>query len=78
MRSAEGRQLRQEGRKSEFVADLHQRSRPPNPVLAVLFGDALHVIDIGGRLRQDVVQVVPHADESEVLLKEFAHTRGPE
>jgi hypothetical protein len=65
-------------RRIGFRNNLHECRGPPNPVLAVGLGDGFHIIYVGGRLSEDVVQVIPDTDKSEVLLKEFSDAPGSE
>src|SRR6266849_1302295 len=63
---------------SYVVFWLEERGWTALPVLVFFFRDIFHVVDIGAGLHQDVVQVVPDADEGEALLQELANARCAE
>ena len=59
-------------------SDLEQRCRPALPVLAFSFGNIFHVVHVGARLGQHMVQIVADADEGKALFQELADAAGAE
>ena len=58
--------------------NLEQCRRAARPGFALCFGDAFDVINVGARLRKDVVQVVADADEAEPFVEKLSDTSGAE
>jgi len=56
----------------KVTGKLKERGGPARPGFAFFFGDALDVYYVGAGLRQDVVQIVPDADEGESFVEKFA------
>src|SRR5580698_807849 len=62
---------------TNFTHRLEQRRWPPLPGFAFLLGNILHVVHISARLREHMMQIVPHADEREALVQKFSDPRRP-
>src|SRR6185503_15498601 len=57
---------------------LEKRGRTALPVFSFFFGNIFHVVHVGARLGQYMVQVIADTDEGESFFQELAHASGAE